>query len=239
MNRLLFGAATVVATAAGALGSRRTAAVTKPLPMLLVAGAAARGWRERPALDNALLAAAVGASMAGDRAMMLEEFSPLAPDDRQRRRGVSAPLTTKDARLAWGATLFAVAQLSYCALMARRGARIRARSLAPRMAVLGESAAIVAYHRPRLLPVLGPYGNTLAAMSALAADLDHRGDPSGRGLHVGGLLFLASDLTILNRQHLIDHPTLRIAGEIWVLASYFTAQALLIRGLSKTPRPIH
>ncbi|WP_059038307.1 lysoplasmalogenase family protein [Gordonia desulfuricans] len=237
MNRLLFGAVTAAATAAGALGSRRAASLTKPLPMLLVAGAAARGWRDRSVLDNTLLATAIGTSMIGDRAMLLEEFSPVESDDEVRRRPVSAPLTAKDSRLAWGATFFAGAQLSYCALMARRGARIRGRSLAPRMAALGESAAIVAYHRPRLLPVLGPYGNTLATMSALAADLDHRGDPSGRQLRIGGLLFLASDLTILNRRHLIDHPTLRIAGEVWVLASYFTAQALLIDGLSKETRP--
>lgn len=221
-------AAAALASVVGAVGPRRTAAVTKPIPLALLAGEVIRGWRNRPGIDNVLLTAAVAFSAAGDRAMLLEEFTPPSPADGERRLTVGHPLTLKDSRLACGATLFAGAQLSYCALLWRRGVRPRAHTLLPRVAVLGESAAVIAAHRPRLLAVLLPYGNTLATMSALAADA-----PTNQpALRVGGLLFLASDLTILNRRHLIGDPGLRRLSEIWVLASYFAAQALLIDGLA-------
>ena len=54
-------------------------------------------------------------------------------------------------------------------------------------------------------------------------------------MRTGGLLFLASDLTIINRRHLINNPRLAAAGEAWVLASYFAAQWLLLTGLGSEP----
>lgn len=220
-------AAAAAAAAAGAFGSERVAALTKPLPMALLASTVVAGRRKRPPIDTALLAAAMAFSAAGDRAMLREEFTPRSPADEKRRLPRSHPMTRKDARLALGASLFAGAQVSYCTLLWRRGARPRPATALPRMAVLGESAAVIAIHRPRLLSVLGPYGTTLAAMSTLAAEC-----PGDRpGLRIGGLLFLASDLTILNRRHLIGDPTARRLSEAWVLASYFAAQALLVDGL--------
>ena len=91
------------------------------------------------------------------------------------------------------------------------------------MAALSESAAVLAANRPRPLLVLAPYGTSLAAMSTLAGAVDSP-QPSAR---VGGLLFLASDFTILNRRHLISGVTARRISEVWVLASYFAAQYLL------------
>ncbi|GAB93966.1 lysoplasmalogenase family protein [Gordonia rhizosphera] len=207
-------AAGAAATAAGGLGHRRAAALTKPLPIALLAAHAARGARDRSGLDNALLAGALGFSAAGDRAMLLEEF---ATDPAE-----------KDRRLTTGAALFAGAQLCLTGAMMRRGARPRPRPLLVRTAILAESALVMARHRPRLLPVLGAYGHTLAIMSATA---DGMAEPQPR-MRAGGWLFLASDLTILNRRHLISHPGLHSAAEFWVLASYFAAQWLLITGLS-------
>ncbi|MFT4125729.1 MAG: lysoplasmalogenase family protein [Gordonia sp. (in: high G+C Gram-positive bacteria)] len=205
-------AAAAVASVAGALGPRRGAALTKPVPMLILAGQIARTRRRRSLADTVLLAAAAGFSAAGDRAMLVEEFTPDGPG--------------KDRRLAWGAGLFTGAQVAYCALLWRRGARPHPAALLPRTAVLAESAAVLAIHRPRLLPVLGTYGNALAAMSALAADLDRP------RLRLGGLAFLASDLTIINRRHLLTNPAARTTAEIWVLATYFAAQGLLIDELT-------
>lgn len=216
-----------IAAVAGAIGPRAVAAITKPVPIALLAAHAARRRHGRPAGDNALLAGVLACSLAGDTAMMLEEFADRTPDDDVRRLPVRQA-TAKDRRLAWGATCFAGAQLCYAALMLRRGARPRPRLLVPRMAILGESAAVVAVHRPRLLAVLGPYGSALATMSALAADL---AAPQPQ-MRAGGWLFLASDLAILNRRHLLEGHRARRAAEIWVLASYFAAQGLLVDGVT-------
>ncbi|MFW0792550.1 lysoplasmalogenase [Gordonia sp. CPCC 205515] len=209
-----YAATAVAATLAGALGHRRLAGITKPLPIALLAVRTAVGARRRSSVDNVVLAGALAFSAAGDRAMLLEEFA----DDPAR----------KDRRLQTGASLFAGAQLCLTGLMLRRGARPRPAGLFLRTTILAESAAVMARHRPRLLPVLGAYGNTLALMSATADD-DRLPQPRMR---TGGWLFLASDLTILNRRHLITDPTLAGLAETWVLASYFAAQWLLITGLT-------
>ena len=212
--RIAYAATAAAATIAGSAGDRRSAAITKPLPIALLAARVAAGARRRPVADTVALASVVGFSALGDRFMLQEEFehAPAAKDRFLRR----------------GATSFAGAQLSYAVAMWRAGARPTVRSVAPRVGVLAESATVLSRHRPALLPVLGTYGNTLATMSALAADVP---TPQPR-LRAGGWFFLLSDLAIINRRHLVTDPRLRVAGEAWVLASYFTAQYLLIGGLA-------
>ncbi|MGK2379749.1 MULTISPECIES: lysoplasmalogenase family protein [Gordonia] len=214
---LTYLALATAATVAGAAHRRRPAALTKPLPLLFLGVDVARHAGTRSGTDNALLAGAVAFSAAGDRAMLLEEFADEPAD--------------KDRRLQLGASLFAGAQLCLTAAMMRRGARPSGRGLLARTAVLAESATVLAVHRPRLLPILGGYGNSLALMSATAAGMR----PSRSAMRTGGLLFLASDLTIINRRHLINNPRLAAAGEAWVLASYFAAQWLLLTGLGSEP----
>ena len=212
--RIAYAATAAAATIAGSAGDRRSAAITKPLPIALLAARVAAGARRRPVADTVALASVVGFSALGDRFMLQEEFehAPAAKDRFLRR----------------GATSFAGAQLSYAVAMWRAGARPTVRSVAPRVGVLAESATVLSRHRPALLPVLGTYGNTLATMSALATDVPA---PQPR-LRAGGWFFLLSDLAIINRRHLVTDPRLRVAGEAWVLASYFTAQYLLIGGLA-------
>lgn len=200
----------LAATGAGAAGRRSAAGLLKPLPLLLLGGRLAA--TPLPHRDRLMISGAVVASAVGDVAMWAEEF---ADDD-----------VAKDRYLACGAGAFALAQVFYCAALARGGARVRPTRFAPRMAVMSEPALVLARHRPRLLTVLGPYGAALATMSAMAAD-------SGlRRLTAGGLLFQASDVTIVNRRFLVTSPPLRRALEAWVLAGYFAAQALLIDGLT-------
>ncbi|MBN0971897.1 lysoplasmalogenase [Gordonia sp. JH63] len=213
--RIAYAATAAAATIAGSAGDRRSAAITKPLPIALLAARVAAGARRRPVADTVALASVVGFSALGDRFMLQEEFEHDDP-------------ATKDRFLRRGATSFAGAQLSYAVAMWRAGARPTVRSVAPRVGVLAESATVLSRHRPALLPVLGTYGNTLATMSALAADVP---TPQPR-LRAGGWFFLLSDLAIINRRHLVTDPRLRVAGEAWVLASYFTAQYLLIGGLA-------
>ena len=212
--RIAYAATAAAATIAGSVGDRRSAAITKPLPIALLAARVAAGARRRPVADTVALASVVGFSALGDRFMLQEEFehAPAAKDRFLRR----------------GATSFAGAQLSYAVAMWRAGARPTVRSVAPRVGVLAESATVLSRHRPALLPVLGTYGNTLATMSALAAAVP---TPQPR-MQAGGWFFLLSDLAIINRRHLVTDTRLRVAGEAWVLASYFTAQYLLIGGLA-------
>lgn len=220
-------AAATVATVAGAIGCRPLAAITKPLPIGVLA-MMSLGRAPRSRVDTALLAGALAFSAAGDRAMLLEEFTP-AERDRPPRPSLPTALGPADRYLRRGAALFGGAQLCYAGLLWRRGARPVARRLLPRVAALTESASVVAMHRPGLLPVLVPYGNTLALMSALAAD-----DPrSAQRLRLGGLLFLASDLSILNRRHLMTGTRVRAVVEYWVLGSYFAAQWLLVANLAR------
>ncbi|NDZ93959.1 lysoplasmalogenase [Streptomyces sp. SID6673] len=209
-------AAAAAATVTGAVHRRRAAEITKPLPLLVLAVHSARGARRRGGVDNALLAGALAFSAAGDRAMLLEEFTD-EPSD-------------KDRRLQIGASLFACAQLCLTGVMWRRGARPRPAGLLLRTAILAESATVMALRRPRLLPVLGGYGNTLALMSSTAGAAER---PQPR-LRTGGWLFLASDLTIINRRHLIGDKRLAAVAEAWVLASYFAAQWLLMTSLSES-----
>ncbi|MGV9713565.1 lysoplasmalogenase [Gordonia sp. NPDC003424] len=211
-------AAATAATAAGALHRRRVAALTKPLPIALLAARTASGAGRRSRIDTAVLAGALAFSAAGDRAMLLEEFA----DDP----------SAEDRWLLLGASMFAGTQLCLTAAMMRRGARPRPAGMLLRTAILAESATVMAVHRPRLLPALGAYGNSLALMSATADDASL---PQPR-LRIGGAMFLASDLTILNRRHLLNHPTWRAIAETWVLASYFTAQWLLVTGLADDDR---
>nr|WP_202421932.1 lysoplasmalogenase family protein [Gordonia sp. SID5947] len=211
-------AASAAATVAGALHRRRAAEITKPLPLVVLAVQAARGAPRRSAVHNALLAGALAFSFAGDRAMLLEEFT-------------DEP-SAKDRRLQVGASLFAGAQLCLTGMMFRRGTRPRPAGVLARTAILAESATVMARHRPRLLPVLGGYGNTLALMSA-SAGASEQPQPH---LRMGGWLFLASDLTIINRRHLIHDERLAAVAEAWVLASYFAAQWLLVTSLSEPER---
>ncbi|MFE0750043.1 lysoplasmalogenase [Gordonia sp. NPDC058843] len=213
--RIAYAAAAAAATVSGSAGGRRSAEITKPLPIILLAARVAAGARRRPVADTVALAAVLGFSAAGDRLMLQEEFERDDP-------------ATKDRYLRRGATSFAGAQLSYAAAMWRAGGRPSVRTIAPRVGILAQSATVLARHRPALLPVLSTYGNTLATMSALASDVP---SPQPR-MRAGGWFFLLSDLAIINRRHLVANPRLRMAGEAWVLASYFTAQYLLIGGLA-------
>lgn len=216
-------AAAGLATAAGAFGPRTLAAATKPVPLGLLGMRVLAGRTHRSALDNVLLTGVIVGAMAGDRAMLVEEFTDLTESVDGR-----ADWRAKDRHLARGALFFACSQLCYCALMVRRGARYRLASAAPRTMTLAESAAVIATHRPGLMPVLGAYGTTLATMATLAGDIPA---PQPR-MRRGGWLFLVSDLTILNRRHLISNQHARKISELLVLATYFAAQALLVGGLA-------
>ncbi|MBA4025264.1 MAG: hypothetical protein C0482_23160 [Gordonia sp.] len=223
-ERKIFVAATVAVSVAGALRWRPGVAAAKPTALAALALTLARGTRGRSAPDNALLAVAVGASAAGDYFMYREEFAT-GPD--------------KDRSLQTGATMFGLAHLAYLGVLTRHGGRPTNRRLLPRLAVMNEVAALLILNQPRMLPILGIYGGTLATMAATAADpvlLRGSGADPTRLLAAGGIVFMASDATLMNRRYLLRDPLLRALAETAVLSTYFVAQMLLLDGMDALSR---
>ena len=226
-ERKVFVAATLAVSAAGAAGWRPGVAVAKPAALAALAVGVARGARERSGADNALLTAAIAASAAGDYFMYREEFATGPEKDRQ---------------IQTGATMFGLAHLSYIGLLTRHGARPNKRRLLARFGLMNEVTALLALNAPRLLPVLGTYGATLATMAATAGDPVLTGpDPTDptRRLTAGSITFMASDAILMNRRYLLRNRGLRAVAEASVLSTYFVAQMLLRDGLDAVSRRAH
>ncbi|MFT4048711.1 MAG: lysoplasmalogenase family protein [Solirubrobacterales bacterium] len=218
-ERAVFFAASAALTAAGALRSRRTEEVVKPLVMLSIQAGLWRSRKARSASDNALLAVATTASLVGDKLMLEEEFAgDRAEADRWIVRGASA---------------FAVNHVAMIALALKLGARPRGIDFVLRAGGLAEGLYLLATRRRHLLAPLGSYSALLASMSATMAS-PQLGPPAALG--VGGMSFLASDATILHRQVFLKDEKQRAAAEAFVLASYCLAQRLLIDGLDARSR---
>ncbi len=226
-ERAVFVVAAAALTAAGAKRAKPVEVVSKPLVMLSLQRGLWRSRRQRTGGDNALLAVATTASLVGDVLMMEEEFAPT----RQQA----------DRWLVRGASAFAVNHLALIALSVKLGARPRPVDVAARAAGLLEGFALLASRRRHLLGPLGAYSAVLASMSAVVAapELDAA---EGRALalpgklEAGGLAFLASDSMILHRQVFFKSEGARAAGEAFVLATYCSAQRLLIDGLDAASR---
>lgn len=223
-ERKVFIAATLAVSAAGAARWRPGVAVAKPAALAALAVGVARGARQRSSIDNVLLTAAITASAAGDYFMYREEFATGAEKDRQ---------------IQTGATMFGLAHLSYLGLLTRHGARPTRARLLSRFGVMNEVTALLVVNAPRLLPVLGTYGATLATMAATAGDpvltAGDPGDPT-RKLSLGGITFMASDAMLMNRRYLLRGTGLRAVTEAAVLSTYFVAQMLLLDGMDSVSR---
>jgi len=216
-ERAVFVAAATALTVAGALRSRRTEELAKPLIMLSIGAGLWRTREHRPATDNALLAVATAASLAGDWLMLEEEFAP-----------------TREAADRWivrGASAFAVNHVSTITLALKLGARPRPTDFALRTGGLAEGLTLLATKRSHLLAPLGSYSTLLGTMSAVMAapEVDRR-------TTLGGLAFLASDATILHRQVFLKTESSRAVAAAFVLASYCAAQRLTFDGLAAESR---
>lgn len=226
-EKALLLAATGALVAAGVKRSRRAEQVVKPLVMTAIGVGLWRTRDQRDALDNLLLATAATASLAGDQLMLEEEFA-----SSQR---------VADMWIKRGASAFAVNHVATISLALRHGARPGAAEALPRAVGMIEGLILLAVRRPHMLPALGSYSKLLAVMSTVMAspqltDGTADDDPR-RALELGGMLFLASDATILHRQVFLGRETpAGAAAEGWVLASYAAAQALIFGGLAELAR---
>ena len=218
-ERAAYVALAAATTVTGVLERHRAQAWVKtPLVPMLQVGLVRRARASRPAGLATLLAATTGAAV-GDWFML-----GASTDDEHGR-----------SRLRAGASAFGVQQAGYIALLLRSGHRPSRRTAVPVAAVLAALAALESCSgdggpsAPD--PVLTGYGVLLGSMAALAMSAP---DGSRRGVQVGGAAFLASDATILLREHVLRGPRARAAAEAFVLVTYTVAQALLVDGLEGT-----
>lgn len=212
-ERAVFALATGALVVAGVKRSRRVETVAKPLIMLSVQAGLWRTRTERSRGDNALLAVASTAALAGDWLMMEEEFAPTEAE--------------ADSWIVRGASAFAVNHAATVTLALKRGARPRPVDFALRAAGLIEGLALLTTRRSHLLKPLGTYSALLGGMSAVMAS-----PQLPRELELGGLSFLASDATILHRRIFLEDARSRAAAEAFVLASYCLAQRKIFDGLA-------
>ncbi|EOM77140.1 lysoplasmalogenase [Rhodococcus rhodnii] len=221
-DRVVFYAATAATVAGAIVESEDVQRVAKPL----IAPALAVGVLRRPGadrVDRALLVAGLAAATVGDVHMIRPD------DDRSIVRGASA---------------FGVMQACYSALLLRRDARPTAPAALPRVA--GWAAAALALRsgsRPVAAP-LSAYGLALGTSTTLASDpalapgaravagvVVPGSDPRSR-LAAGAASFTVSDGLIVVRRLFVRGRRARAFAEGAILATYATAQALLVDGMN-------
>ena len=222
-DRAVFVGATAALVYAGVTRSKKIESVAKPLIMTSLQAGLWRTRHERDRTENALLAVATTASLAGDVLMMEEEFA--------------TGETLSDMWIKRGASAFAVNHAAMIALALRKGARPCGYDLLERLPGMVEGLAVLAVKRPHLLKPLGSYSAILTAMSTMVASSKLvEGAPDNsrrRGLELGGLLFLISDGVLLHRRVFLKGDTPRAIGEGVVLSTYSLSQLLLVDGLSE------
>ncbi|MFF0814991.1 lysoplasmalogenase family protein [Rhodococcus sp. NPDC003318] len=224
IEHVVFLGATAATVAGAVLDNEKVQMVAKPLIAPALAVRVLRRRSNRDAADTALLLGSLAAATVGDVLM-------IDPDD--------------DTRLTNGARAFAVMQLGYSAVLARRGARPTAPALVPRLLGWLGAAGLLRARARTVAPTLTGYGAALGTTSTLSADpalapearvvagtVVPNGDARSR-LALGGLLFTGSDALIVVRRLFVRGRTGRRAVEGVVLASYAAAQALLVEGMTE------
>lgn len=224
-ERAVFIGATAALVAAGVKRSKKVERVAKPLIMLSLQAGLWRTRHQRDRTENALLAVATTASLAGDVLMMEEEFA--------------TGETLSDMWIKRGASAFAVNHAAMIALALRKGARPRSQDLVQRLPGMLEGAAVLRLKRPHLFVPLGSYSKILTWMSTVMAapqlvPPNAEGCDPRQGLELGGLLFVISDGTLLHRRVFLKGELPRAISEGVVLSTYALSQLLLVDGLAES-----
>lgn len=190
------------------LRARRIKQVTKPLLMPFLAGRIVRS--SATPIDKALGLIGLSTGWLGDLILM-------------------RPNSLKQ-----GALGFSGNHVSYCALLARRGAQIKLGPAIVRAIPLLAATALTAKKQPGLTPVVLGYGGLLATASTLADDpsLHSAHHPESLGISHGYNLFLVSDAVLCMRELLLeDDQKLARASDGFIMGTYVVAQLLLVDGL--------
>lgn len=220
-ERAVYAVAGVVTSLAGALGRRRTHAVSKAALMPLLQVGLVRDRRLSPQGLGALLGA-TGAAWVGDLVLIAPEGGESGEASRRRLRK--------------GAAAFAVQQLIYAGMLVQAGARPRPRSTAVIAGTLLGLAALDTAKESKPDPVVTAYGVLLGTTGALALGMPRSGGDVAIGrIPWGGASFVASDAMILLGEQVLTGRAAQ-AGHGFVLATYALAQRWLVDGLAATAR---
>ena len=219
-ERAAYAVAAVVTSLAGALGRRRTHAVSKAALMPLLQVGLVRDRRQFSPQGLGALLGATGAAWVGDLVLIAPEGGE--SDEASRRR------------LRKGAAAFAVQQLIYAGLLVQAGARPRPRSTAVVAGTLLGLAALDTAKESKPDPVVTAYGVLLGTTGALALGMPRSaGDLAIGRIPWGGASFVASDAMILLGEQVLTGRAAQ-AGHGFVLATYALAQRWLVDGLATT-----
>ena len=214
MGEALMLQAGALASATGALGLVEWHLLCKPAAMIFALITVASHARQSDATgvfrlkSQGWLLAALAGSLAGDVALMLP--------------GLFLP----------GLGSFLLAHLAYIALFHRGGVRWLASRRALALALLA-GAAMYAFLWTGGLPAplrapVAAYVLVIALMAAQAwARYRALGDAAARRVALGACFFLLSDALLATNQFVTPLPW----APLWVLATYYAAQALIVHGM--------
>lgn len=226
----VYVAGALATTALALTGDKRIQYATKTT---LGPALAARVLRERRAgaidgIDTGLLLIGLAAATTGD------VFMVDADDDTRLRRGASA---------------FGVMQSAYSQYLRQHGARPSLQTGAVNAAAAVGGAGLLRWRLPDVASTLTGYAFSLGVTSTLAADPNlapgapqvvgvvrpDRTDPR-TWLGAGGVLFTASDATIVGRRMFLRGDAARRLSEGFVIISYAAAHLMFVEGMLRLRR---
>ena len=216
--RAAFVANAAINVVASAYGDNRIRRWSKITLMPVLATSVLRRRKEIGPRRTALLAGGLGCGWIGDLVLLPPQASLVA-----------------------GGIPFAVNHASYLALAASAGARPQRQAAALAAPLWLGAVALSRRFKPGYLPLIAGYGGLLVLLETIYLDIYAR--TGARATAAGGALFILSDALILVRA-LQDSPQLaagsgqaKAAIDAAVMATYASAQLLLVDGLSELSAP--
>ncbi|MDM0114906.1 lysoplasmalogenase family protein [Variovorax sp. J22R133] len=213
---VLFIDTAALAAATGALDIRSLHLLFKPLTLVIGIGIAAARMRQADASGRfgLLLVAGLVASLAGDVFLMWPQF--FVP----------------------GLVCFLCAHLAYIALFSMGvGLFPRRKALAATLAV-GVAMYAVLWWGGLPIGLRAPVGLYVVVIACMAGQAIGRasvlGDPGARAVALGACFFMVSDTLLAINRFVTPLPL----ASLWVLATYYAAQWLILRN-SKRTSPAH
>lgn len=223
-------ASSVATTVLALSGDKRLQYASKPVMASALAARVIREYRAKrlDGIDTTLLLIGLTAATVGD------VFMVDADDDKRLVRGSSS---------------FGVMQSAYTTVLRQAGAKPHVRTAAPQVATAAAGAGLMAWRMPKVAKPLSAYSFALGATATLASDpalapdarlvagipVPDRND-ARTWLAAGGLVFSASDASIVLRRMFLKGEASRRLAEGVVIATYAAAHVMLIEGLLRLRR---
>lgn len=223
-------ASSVATTVLALSGDKRLQYASKPAMAPALAARVIREYRDKrlDGIDTTLLLVGLAAATVGDVFMVDAD---------------------NDERLVRGATSFGVMQSAYTTLLRQAGAKPHVGTALPQAATAAAGSGLLFWRLPAVAKPLSAYSFALGATATFASDpalapgarqvggivVPDREDPR-TWLAVGGLVFSASDATIVLRRMFLRGETGKRLAEGLVVATYASAHVMLVEGMLRLRR---